>query len=82
MRFYTNIQYRNNDILVREIDGDDVLKYRDSFQPTLYLAHNKKLKLNDNIKKFETKHGEIKMPSRDEGFSSFGVKPPKDVLPN
>ena len=38
--------------------------------------------LNDNIKKFETKHGEIKMPSRDEGFSSFGVKPPKDVLPN
>ena len=47
MRFYTNIQYRNNDILVREIDGDDVLKYRDSFQPTLYLAHNKKLKLNE-----------------------------------
>ena len=44
---YTNIQYRNNDILVREIDGDDVLKYRDSFQPTLYLAHNKKLKLNE-----------------------------------
>ena len=38
--------------------------------------------LNDNIKKFETKHGEITMPSRDEGFSSFGVKPPKDVLPN
>ena len=38
--------------------------------------------LNDNIKKFETKHGDIKMPSRDEGFSSFGVKPPKDALPN
>ena len=38
--------------------------------------------LNDNIKKFEVKHGEIKMPSRDEGFSSFGVKPPKDALPN
>ena len=38
--------------------------------------------LNDNIKKFETKHGEIKMPSRDEGNSSFGVKPPKHVLPN
>ena len=38
--------------------------------------------LQDNIKKFEVKHGEIKMPSRDEGFSSFGVKPPKDVLPN
>ena len=47
MRFYTNIQYRNNDILVREIDGDDRLKYRDSFQPTLYLSHNKKLKLNE-----------------------------------
>ena len=29
--------------------------------------------LNDNIKKFESKHGEIKMPSREEGFSSFGV---------
>ena len=38
--------------------------------------------LNDNIKKFESKHGEIKMPSREEGFSSFGVKPPKDTLPN
>ena len=49
MRFYTNIQYRNNDILVREIDGDDRLKYRDSFQPTLYLSHNKKLKLNEHL---------------------------------
>ena len=38
--------------------------------------------LNDNIKKFEVKHGEIKMPNRNEGFSSFGVKPPKDTLPN
>ena len=38
--------------------------------------------LNDNIKKFEIKNGEIKLPSREEGFSSFGVKPPKDVLPN
>ena len=26
--------------------------------------------LNDNIKKFETKHGEIKMPSREEEFTS------------
>lgn len=38
--------------------------------------------LNENIKKFESKHGEIKLPSRGEGFSSFGVKPPKDTLPN
>ena len=38
--------------------------------------------LNENIKKFESKHGEIKMPSRGEGFSPFGVKPSKDVLPN
>ena len=38
--------------------------------------------LNDNIKKFEAKNGEIKMPDRGEGFSSFGVKPPTDVLPN
>ncbi len=38
--------------------------------------------LNDNIKKFEAKNGEIKMPNRDEGFSAFGVKPPKDKLPN
>ena len=38
--------------------------------------------LNDNIKKFEAKNGEIKMPSRDEGFSGFGVKPSEDVLPN
>ena len=38
--------------------------------------------LNENIKKFESKHGEIKLPSRGEGFSSFDVKPPKDTLPN
>ena len=37
---------------------------------------------NENIKKFESKHGEIKLPSRGEGFSSFDVKPPKDTLPN
>ena len=38
--------------------------------------------LNDNIKKFEVKNGEIKMPSRDEAFSVFGVKPSEHVLPN
>ena len=38
--------------------------------------------LNENIKKFESKHGEIKMPNKKEGFSSFGIKPSKDVLPN
>ena len=29
--------------------------------------------LNENIKKFESKHGEIKLPNRGEGFSSFGL---------
>jgi len=38
--------------------------------------------LNDNINKFESKHGEIKMPNQGEGFSSFGVKPPEETLPN
>ena len=38
--------------------------------------------LNENIKKFESKHGEIKLPNLKEGFSPFGVKPPKDALPN
>lgn len=38
--------------------------------------------LNDNIKKFESKHGEIIMPKRNEGFSPFNVKPPEDSLPN
>ena len=38
--------------------------------------------LNENIKKFESKHGEIKLPNRAEGFSPFGVKPPKGTLPN
>ena len=38
--------------------------------------------LNENIKKFEDKHGEIKMPNKGEGFSPFGVKPSKDILPN
>jgi hypothetical protein len=34
-----------------------------------------------NIKKFESKYGEIKTPGQ-EGFTEFGVKPPEDVLPN
>ncbi|MBA64561.1 MAG: hypothetical protein CMG55_02035 [Candidatus Marinimicrobia bacterium] len=38
--------------------------------------------LNENIKKFESKHGEIKLPNREDGFSSFGVKPPEESLPN
>ncbi len=38
--------------------------------------------LNENIKKFESKHGSISIPKREEGFSSFGVKIPKDTLPN
>jgi len=36
----------------------------------------------DINKKIEAKHGKIKMPSRDDEFSSFGIKPPKDALPN
>jgi hypothetical protein len=38
--------------------------------------------LNDNINKFESKHGEIKLPKKAEGFSPFGVKPPDESLPN
>ena len=38
--------------------------------------------LSDNIKKFESKHGEIKMPTQGESFSSFGVKPKEETLPN
>ncbi len=38
--------------------------------------------LNENIKKFESKHGQIKLPNREDGFSSFGVKPPEESLPN
>jgi|TARA_B110000263_G_scaffold92419_1_gene80801 hypothetical protein len=38
--------------------------------------------LNDNINKFESKHGEIKLPKKEEGFSPFGVKPPDESLPN
>ncbi len=37
--------------------------------------------LADNIKKFESQHGEIRNPGQ-EGFQGFGVKPPKDKLPN
>ena len=37
--------------------------------------------LTDNIKKIESKYGEIKTPGQ-EGFTEFGVKPPEDVLPN
>ena len=38
--------------------------------------------LNENIKKFESKHGVFNIPKREDGFSAFGVKPPKDALPN
>ena len=38
--------------------------------------------LNDNINKFESKHGEIKLPKTEEGFSPFGVKPHDESLPN
>tara|TARA_Y100000768_G_scaffold297108_1_gene230932 strand:- start:401 stop:727 length:327 start_codon:yes stop_codon:yes gene_type:complete len=38
--------------------------------------------LNDNVSKFESKHGEIKLPKNEEGFSPFGVKPPDESLPN
>ena len=37
--------------------------------------------LCENIKKFESKHGEIKTPGQAR-FSGFGVKPPKGSLPN
>ena len=41
----------------------------------------KDLKINDNIKKFEEKHGEIATPGQDS-FQEFGVKPPESNLPN
>ncbi len=39
------------------------------------------LALQDNIKKFEEKHGEIATPGQDS-FQEFGVKPPESNLPN
>ena len=38
--------------------------------------------LGDNVSKFESKHGEIKLPNNDDGFSPFGVKPPDETIPN
>tara|TARA_B100000003_G_C10786012_1_gene312891 strand:- start:44 stop:370 length:327 start_codon:yes stop_codon:yes gene_type:complete len=38
--------------------------------------------LSDNINKFESKHGEIKLPKNEDGFSPFGVKPNDESLPN
>ena len=38
--------------------------------------------LNDNVNKFESKHGEIKLPKNEDGFSPFGVKPPDESMPN
>ena len=37
---------------------------------------------SDNVSKFESKHGEIKLPNNDDGFSPFGVKPPDETVPN
>jgi len=39
------------------------------------------LALQDNISKFEEKHGEIKSPGH-ESFQELGVKPPESNLPN
>ena len=38
--------------------------------------------LNDNVIKFESKHGEIKLPNNEDGFSPFGVNPPDENMPN
>ena len=38
--------------------------------------------LSDHVSKFESKHGEIKLPNNDDGFSPFGVKPPDETVPN
>ena len=38
--------------------------------------------ISDNIKKFESKHGEINVPKNEDGFSPFGVKAPDDNMPN
>ena len=38
--------------------------------------------LNENVSKFESKHGEIKLPNSEDGFSPFGVNPPDENMPN
>jgi len=38
--------------------------------------------LNENIKKFEIKHGEISMPKKNEGIAPFSVKAKDEGLPN
>jgi hypothetical protein len=37
--------------------------------------------LGDNIRKFESKHGEIQSPNQ-PGFGDYPVKPPEGSLPN
>lgn len=37
--------------------------------------------LGDNISRYEKKYGDIKVPGK-ESFVPFGLKPPKDTLPN
>ena len=38
--------------------------------------------LNENIKKFESKHGEISMPKKNEGLPPFNIKASDEGLPN
>lgn len=39
--------------------------------------------IRDNISKFESKFGEIKIPEKSEGFPTFELKPPSpDEMPN
>ena len=38
--------------------------------------------LNENVSKFESKHGEIKLPNNEDGFSPFGINPPDENMPN
>jgi DNA polymerase elongation subunit (family B) len=41
MEFYTNIQVSGDNVLVRSIDGEQRLKYREEFFPTLYTLSHK-----------------------------------------
>ena len=38
--------------------------------------------LNENVSKFESKHGVIKLPNNEDGFSPFGVDQPDENMPN
>ena len=85
---YSNLAIINHSVSEFVVDFINIMpgtpKSKVKSRIILTPQHAKRLlkALSDNVSKFESKHGEIKLPNNDDGFSPFGVKPPDETIPN